>query len=217
MIRISKTSKLGCLSWSLQAIETCPGSVGADGGLVEVCRGCYATQGNYRFANVKAPRAENKEDWKREGWVEDMVAALKGQTHFRWFDSGDCYSLQLAEKIKQVIEQTPGVKHWMPTRMHKFTKFAGTLQAIQSLPNAVVRYSGDDVVADSYTAPDAGFHSAVIADPTVAVSEDVTVCEAYSRDGKCGTCRACWSKDVPAIAYPAHGKAMAKVIRIKAV
>ena len=58
-VKLSKTSKLdGIKSWSLQAIETCAGSIDpATGGLVPACQGCYAVGGNYVFPNVKAPRA----------------------------------------------------------------------------------------------------------------------------------------------------------------
>ena len=41
-----------------------------------------------------------------------------------------------------------------------------------------------------------------------------TICKAYERDGKCGSCRACWSKDETVIAYPAHGKKMLKLIAV---
>lgn len=214
MLRISKTSKLdGILSWSLQAIDTCPGSKGRDGQLVEACRGCYATTGNYRFANVKAPRLENRDDWKRDAWVDDMAAALESQRYFRWFDSGDCYDYRLAEKILAVVQLTPWVKHWIPTRMHKFPKVARVLERIAAQPNAVVRYSADEVFTASYSAPKSGHYSGIIADASVRT--DARVCEAYSRDGKCGGCRACWDKSVGAIAYPAHGAKMSKVINIK--
>ena len=99
MLKMSKTSKLGTKSWSLQAIETCPGSVGPDGELVAACSGCYATTGMYHFGAVKAVRADNKADWKRDGWVSDMVAALKKDKYFRWFDSGDMYSIELGKKM----------------------------------------------------------------------------------------------------------------------
>ena len=140
MVKLSKTSKLdGIKSWSLQAIETCPGSVGADGQLVPACSGCYATTGMYNFPGVKAPRAANKEDWKRDGWVADMVLALAKEKYFRWFDSGDMYSLELARKIYDVMVATPHVKHWLPTRMAKFPKFAPVLAAMQRLDNVMVR------------------------------------------------------------------------------
>jgi hypothetical protein len=210
MIRISKTSKLdGILSWSLQAIETCPASMGDNGQLVAACSGCYATTGNYNYPNVKAPRAENKEDWKREGWVSDMVQALDSSRYFRWFDSGDMYALGLAEKILQVMQATPWCKHWLPTRMAKFPKFAPVLAAMQALPNVMVRFSSDSVSGEHTAA-----HGSVIIDNPEELPAGATLCEAYNHGGKCNGCRACYNKDVPLIAYPAHGRKMAKVIRI---
>jgi hypothetical protein len=210
-VRMSQTSKLGCLSWSLQALDTCPGSRAADGGLVDACRGCYATTGNYVFANVRAPREYNRTDWEREDWVDDMVLALTGETHFRWFDSGDMYALGLAEKIFKVMYRTPWVQHWLPTRMYKFPKFAPVLNAMYTLTNVVVRPSSD-AIDGSY---DRALHGSTIVPTADAVIDSNTfMCGAYSRDGKCGECRACWSKDVPVIAYPAHGRKMAKVIRL---
>lgn len=210
MLRLSRTSKLdNILSWSLQALETCPGSIGADGALVPACSGCYATTGNYVFDNVKAPRAENRIDWERPDWVSDMVQALDSQRYFRWFDSGDMYSVDLAEKMLQVMTLTPWVKHWLPTRMAKFTKFADVLSRMQALPNVVVRFSSDSVdgVFDSR-------HGSVIIPDADSAPDGVKVCHAYAHDGKCSGCRACYDKTIPVIAYPAHGKKMAKVIRI---
>ena len=210
MIRISKTSKLdGILSWSLQAIETCPASIGNDGNLVAACSGCYATTGNYNYPNVKAPRLENKTDWKREAWVSDMVKALDSSRHFRWFDSGDMYSLGLAEKILEVMQKTPWCKHWLPTRMAKFAKFADVLARMQALDNVMVRFSSDSVSGEYDSR-----HGSVIIESPEALPKGATLCEAYNNDGKCNGCRACYSKDVPLIAYPAHGRKMAKVIRI---
>ena len=58
MIKISNTSKLNARSWSLQALDTCPGSWAAPGELVDACKGCYATTGNYNYPNVKAHNSE---------------------------------------------------------------------------------------------------------------------------------------------------------------
>lgn len=213
MIKLSKTSKLdGILSWSLQAIDTCPGSIDTvNGGLVPACQGCYATTGNYRFSNVKKPREFNREDWQRDGWINDMVSALENSRYFRWFDSGDMYSLDLAWKIHTIMLRTPWVSHWLPTRMYKFKKFANVLNHMQALPNVVVRFSSDSVTGE------------IIAGKTTSTifSGDVpagaTECQAYQHEGKCNGCRACYSKDVQVIAYKAHGVKMAKVIKILAV
>ena len=210
MLKLSKASKMPCRSWSLQALDTCPASRDSTGALVPACSGCYATTGNYRFKNVKAPREHNRDDWKRDAWVDDMVAELDNDRYFRWFDSGDMYDIRLAHKILEVCQRTPWVRHWIPTRMHKFAKFTGVITDMEALPNVVVRLSSDSVqggvIAGETT-------STIIPTPDHA-TDSMTVCEAYERAGKCGTCRACWSRDIAVIAYPAHGKTVAKVITL---
>lgn len=213
MIKLSKAAKMPCRSWSLQALDTCPGSKAKDGSLVEVCQGCYATQGNYRFSNVKAPREHNREDWKRPEWVDDMVSELDSDRYFRWFDSGDMYDLRLARKILEVMQRTPWVKHWLPTRMHKFEKFRGIIAEMNRLSHVVVRLSGDNIIRSGDTIPTTieAPISVVVSSPSVA--GNATVCEAYTRDGKCGNCRACWDKDNAIIAYPVHGKKMIRIAK----
>lgn len=211
-MKISITSKLdGVRSWSLEALDTCPGSIASPGVLVDACQGCYATTGNYRFANVKAPRAHNKLDWQRMAWSDDMVAELKNDRFFRWFDSGDMYTLALAEKMLEVMKRTPWVKHWLPTRMHKFPKFRIVLSEMQALKNVSVRFSSDSVTGD-YTR---GLHGSVIIPTPADAKRGMKLCGAYDNDGKCGDCRACYDKKVKVIAYPAHGQKMNKVIMMK--
>lgn len=209
MVKLSKTSKLGTFSWSLTAVQDCPGSVGADGQLVDACSGCYAAGGFYNFPAAKAVRETNKSDWQRPEFVQEMVYALRKQTHFRWFDSGDMYSLGLAEKILAIMTLTPGTKHWLPTRMAKFAKFSAVLAAMQALPNVMVRFSSD-AIDGTYTP---GLHGSTII-PTTEAPEGVTVCAAATQGGQCLTCRACYDKSVAVIGYVAHGKKMAKVIRL---
>jgi len=216
MVKLSKTSKLdGILSWSLQALDTCPGSVKEliDGVkvLVDACKGCYATTGNYRFANVKKPREFNREDWKRDEWVSEMVRALDSSRYFRWFDSGDMYDIRLAEKILQVMALTPHCKHWLPTRMHKFAKFREVLASMQTLGNVVVRFSSDSVTGGLID----GLNTSTIFSDTVPAG--AFECKAYQHEGKCNGCRACYDKSVSVIAYKAHGVKMAKVIKIVAM
>ena len=209
-VKLSKTGKLdGIKSWSLQAVKTCPGSKDpATGGLVAACQGCYAIGGNYLFPNVVAPREFNQQDWKRDGWTSDMIDALRNERYFRWFDSGDMYDARLAKKIYLVMLNTPDVKHWLPTRMHKFAKFAAIIAAMKALPNVMVRASSDSVTGD-YTP---GVHGSTII-PSLDAPAGVTVCHAATNEGKCGPCRACYSKDVAVIGYVAHGQKMAGVVK----
>lgn len=211
MIKLSKTSKLdGILSWSLQALETCPASIDASGELVDACKGCYATTGNYNYPNVKAPRLSNREDWTRLDWVDDMVKALDSSRYFRWLDSGDLYALPLAEKVLEVMKRTPWCKHWLPTRMYKFPKFRHVLQSMQALDNVSVRFSSDSVTGQYIE----GLHGSVIIPTSEDTTDNMKLCTAYQTGGKCNGCRSCWDKSVSLIAYPAHGVKMNKVIRI---
>ena len=200
-----------CKSWSLQALDTCPASKNKDGSLVDACKGCYATTGNYRFPNVKAPREHNREDWKREEFVSDFVQELDTERYFRWFDSGDMYDLRLAKKILEIMRATPWINHWLPTRMYKFEKFAEVIAEMEALPNVVVRLSSDSINGETIE----GATTSTICHSAENAPEGATVCEAYTRGGKCGTCRACFSKDVPVVAYPAHGATMLKMIKVR--
>lgn len=210
--RISVTSKLdGIRSWSLQAIDTCPGSIASPGELVDACKGCYATTGNYNYPNVKAPRLHNRTDWECIDWVDAMVAQLQNDRFFRWFDSGDMFALGLAEKMLEVMQRTPWVSHWLPTRMHKFPKFRQVLTSMQALPNVMVRFSSDSVNGEYVD----GLHGSVIVPTADDATEGMTLCRAYDNAGKCNGCRACYDKSVNVIAYPAHGAKMRKVIRLQ--
>jgi hypothetical protein len=214
MPKISVTAKLdGIRSWSLQAIDTCPGSIESPGVLVDACKGCYATTGNYHLPDVMRVRKYNQMDWQRVEWVDDMVQSLDMDRYFRWFDSGDLYNLALAEKIYEVMQRTSWVKHWLPTRMHKFPKFKMVLDQMQALPNVSVRFSSDSVIGEYI--PD--LHGSVIG-PSANTFQDhpgAALCRAYEHGGKCSGCRACWDKSIPLICYPAHGHNMARVIRLK--
>jgi hypothetical protein len=205
-MKISKVGKLNSRSWSLEALETCPASKGSDGELVPACKGCYAVGGNYRFKNVKEARSHNKKDWKRSEWVADMVEELDSDRYFRWFDSGDMYSLALAEKMYEICKATPWTKHWIPTRMHKFKKFRDVIDRLNALDNVVVRLSSDGINGEIIE--EAEYSSTII--PFIDSVTIATVCNAPLQDGKCKKCRLCWDKSTKVIAYAGHGAKMKK-------
>ena len=212
---LSKTSKLdGIKSWSLQAVDTCPARFRFVDGkatdqLAAACAGCYATAGNYRFKNVKAVRERNADDWQSVDWSDRMVDALSGEEYFRWLDSGDIYSIELASKVLDVMRRTPTVKHWIPTRMGHFAKFKTVLADMAALPNVVVRHS-----VDSDERGLLGSNESIVFDPTQVLPAGVKACEAYQNDGKCNGCRACWSKAVPTVGYPVHGQKKGRIIQL---
>jgi hypothetical protein len=201
--KLSNPSKMPCFTWSLPAIVTCPGALDASGALVPACSGCYAAGGRYNMPNVAAPRDHNLDDWKRDGWADDMVALLDGESFFRWFDSGDVYDPALAGKILLVMLRTPNVRHWLPTRAYKDDRILPFLRRMAELPNVVVRYSSDGVN---------GERIAGATTSTIVQSRDdwkpgrgEVVCTSSDRGGKCGPCRACWSPKVAVVSYVVHG------------
>lgn len=208
--KLSDTSKMPCRSWSLAALTTCPASKKSNGELVDACAGCYATTGAYTWTAAKNVRKGNQDGWMDSDWVEAMAKAISKEPSgvFRWFDSGDLYSISLAEKVFEVCKATPNIKHWIPTRMHKFPKFKEVLERLQRLDNVVVRYSSDSVSGKTIK----GLTTSTIISNMNQLPENAVVCNSDKQGNKCEDCRACWDKSVPVVAYKAHGDKMSNVI-----
>lgn len=198
MIKLSKTKKLdGISSWSTPAGTTCPGAKHA-----EVCKGCYAKGGNYRFQNVKEPREHNSQIWKHEDFIFEFIKELDNHRYFRWFDSGDIVSVSQALKILSICQLTPWVKHWIPTRSYKIPAIKAILEELNKLPNVVVRYSSDSYNEDT-TPEDTRNKSMVITNECYNTD---FLCMATTTKGTCSGCRACWDKSIHCISYMIHGK-----------
>ena len=200
--KLSNASKMPCKSWSLPAVISCPGAHNKDGSLVSACAGCYATKGRYKFGAVQSLREHNMEDWKRSGWVAAMVKAIGKGKYFRWFDSGDVCSAELAQKIYNVMLQTPNCEHWLPTRSYKIGGIEDWLISMSLLDNVTVRYSSDSVNGE--TVPGNTTSTIIQNAEDFIPSKGYALCRAFERKGKCGSCRACWSKDIHTVAYIAH-------------
>ena len=189
VIKLSKTSKMPCESWSTEAVTTCPGAVGA-----EVCEECYANRNFYLMPNSVALRQFNRHGWKRNDWTRDMVDAIGDSSFFRWFDSGDIYTVGLAKKLLDVIKRTPNTSHWIPTRSYRIPKLKPHITALKRQPNCAVRYSSSRF--DSFNKRT---HGSVVYKREQPAG--TFQCTSYERSGECGSCRACWDKSVRTVAY----------------
>ena len=208
--KLSDTSKMPSKSFSLEAGKTCVGMVDSDGNIKEKCIDingkikCYALKGFYQFKQAKNLRKFNLENIDSKDWVSSMVQEIGKKDFFRWFDSGDIFSLIFAEKIKQVIEQTPQTKHWLPTTIDNNiqTKFLPIhcyiRDKIKPLKNVSVRFSSGKI--DSF---DPEIHGSVVISDLSVKLDGVTNCLASLNQNKCGTCRKCWDKN-GIIGYPYH-------------
>lgn len=204
MIKLSKTSKMPCPSWSIPAGgKYCPGSKDLGTGKShEVCEGCYTQKGFYHMPVVKNSRDHNAGDWKRNAWIGQMILKIKGEEFFRWFDSGDLYHPKLAAKILEVCDATPDTKHWLPTKMWDVKGMISYVGEIGSLSNVALRKSAKD-----FNKPLPKGHGLASVVLTESVHYDkkklpkVFRCPAPEQDHQCKGCRACWDRKVQTIGF----------------
>jgi len=158
------------------------------------CYGCYAFKGRYNFPNVKDALARRLESLDHPQWVEAMATLVKGKKHFRWHDSGDLQGPEHLKKIFEVCKLTPETSHWLPTQERKLLQFMDP----DIIPtNLIIRLSN----AKNDTKPgNAWPHWSTV----VTKARAGHVCPAPEQGNNCGSCRACWNKDVKEIQYRIH-------------
>ncbi len=136
-------------------------------------------------------------------WARFMAAQIiraaerTGEPYHRWFDAGDLQSLEMLEAIILVCEMTPHIHHWLPTREAAIVKrYKGTIPS-----NLVIRMSAT-MIGD---APIRGYaHTSTVIPKRHDGTGHGHVCPSRHQGNSCGQCRACWSRDVPNVAYPVH-------------
>ena len=155
------------------------------------CYGCYAFKGRYNFSNVQLALKRRLEALESPLWVDAMVTLIKGQEFFRWHDSGDIQSEQHLKNIFEVCKLTPETKHWLPTQEREYLKDPEAVPA-----NLIIRLSGSKIDGPS---PKAWPWTS-----SVVTSSEARTCPAPEQGNSCGSCRACWDKSTPNVAYGKH-------------
>ena len=186
---MTKTKKMPGLSYSLPAWECQTGSK-----LRKVegtpCFGCYALKGNYtRYPAIKKAQYYRLKSLVRGSWTTAMVAQIKRQKWFRWHDAGDVQSIDHMNKILEVVRQTPGTNHWLPTQERPY------LPAVETVPdNLVIRVSGSKIN---------GPPPSCWPNTSTVVTKGAS-CPAPKQGGKCKECRMCWTKSIKNVSYGKH-------------
>ena len=187
---LSKPSKMPGPAFNLPASRCITGAklVKIPG---SVCHGCYALKGRYRFNNVQKALERRRQALTSPQWIDAMTVLITGHEFFRWHDSGDLQSLEHLKNIFEVCKRTPKTRHWLPTREAQILKQVTPEEVPKNL---IIRFSSHMI--------DQGPVKAWPWTSTV-VTQDKT-CPAAEQDNTCGSCRACWNRDVKNIAYGKH-------------
>ena len=200
------TSKMPAWSYGLPA-TTCPVGRRLAVDPTSVCAACYALRGRYRFPAVQAAQARRLQAvLTSPTWVPDMARLLTAayalvpppDQFFRWHDSGDLLSLAHFEALVAICRATPWLCHWLPTRE------TGVLQAFLASGQT---WSANLVIRVSASHPDRPAPSGPWTTGTVTAHAPPLglSCPAWdARPVRCGSCRACWSTNVPVVSYPLH-------------
>lgn len=205
---LSKPSKMPGFAYSIPAKEC---NVGGKMHKVEgsTCEKCYALKGRYMFPNVQKALYRRLQAIDDPQWVDAMAFLINKRSakhpFFRWHDSGDIQSVSHLEKIVEVCNKTPQVKHWIPTR--EYVKVGNREPIVQSFldkggvipDNLTVRLSA---LMNNGPAPTA--IAKKIGVQTSTVSTAGFSCPASLQGNVCGDCRACWDKSVENITYKKH-------------
>lgn len=198
---LSKTSKMPCLSISLDARLCNTGGV-----LAKIpntpCNKCYALRGFYNMPYTRDAMEERLKMMTSAKFIPRMVRLLKDEHYFRWFDSGDIQSEKMGHDILTIAEQTPKVRHWLPSKEYKWWRNITRERPIPS--NVTLRISTP--VDDRPPIPRWNYTSTTYtyeASPAIAGFRCIAH-ENKETYGKyeCGTCRACWNPGINNIAYP---------------
>ena len=157
------------------------------------CWGCYALKNRYIMPIQAAALERRFKSLTHPQWVQAMAVLIKGKKFFRWHDSGDLQGAWHLKNIFEVCNLTPDTMHWLPTQERQFLPLPGS-----KIPkNLIIRLSN----TKNDTKPgNAWSHwSTVVTKPRAG-----HVCPAPDQGNVCGSCRACWSKDVKEVQYKIH-------------
>lgn len=189
---LTQTSKMPCPGFAIPA-HACP--TGSKLASVEgtICASCYGERYRFAWRNIQAGmqrRLELLQYWidnDPRTWVEAMTESINPHRYFRWHVVGDVQNETHLEMITDIANALPKTDFWLPT--------AEVWVAQADMPdNITVRLSATKIDGPPSR----------VAAYTSTVSTTGHTCPAPQQNNECGTCRACWSRDVKNVAYAYH-------------
>ena len=217
---LGRPSKMPGFAWGISA-KLC--KTGANLAKIKgsVCHKCYALRGNYLYESVVTSHNNRIAGYNRNNikWRNAMIELIRKRIpqdspeeskYFRIFDAGDIQSVQMLRDWIFIATQLPDIKFWLPTKEYRII-----MAFNEPIPdNMVIRVSSPNIdqppltyAKFTHTSTVHSSHNSEHAnrDQSGKFRKDVGfTCEAYTRGGKCDTCRACWDHEITNISYPKH-------------
>ena len=200
---LSAPSKMPCHGYSIPA-KHC--NVGSKLRKVanSVCSNCYALKNRYMFNNVQTAMTKrlkalshNITLWERN--LTELINRKEKSGYFRWHDSGDLQSMEHLTAINNIANSLSHIKFWLPTRERSLV---GTWTAQNKLAqNLTIRLSAS-IVGTGLSSPTVGNYT--INTSSVGWASSAFHCPAPKQNNACGSCRACWDRDIPNTNYHLH-------------
>jgi hypothetical protein len=194
-------------SWGTPAEHCLTGSVHKEDPTTP-CSVCYARRGRFNFPKTKAAYQRRYDGQDHPRWAEAMIYLIGHSMpvvdpHMRIFDTGDLRDIEALLAFDEIARRLPMVWFWLPTQEWEMVTLYRKRYGRES-PNLLIRFSARHIdEAPTLEAGECGSMTSTETETGKFTSqEDAWVCEAGSREHKCGPCRACWSPDIPLIVYP---------------
>ena len=204
-IHFSTVTKMPCPAWGIPAALCITGQKlireGAAHGIPYVCRVCYAQCGPTMFEDSQKLLLKNWEAYIVNPLAWEIAIAKKiwadyNCLFFWWFHSGDLQSLDMLIHICCVAERCPQTQFWLPTQESALVEEYFSVHADTIPPNLTIRVSSP--VIDKVPAPS---KIPGVCNSMVCYFKG-TNCAAELHNSQCGTCRKCWDRLEPLVAYP---------------
>lgn len=210
---LTKTSTMGCFSFSLPAGKSGSCVMATPGG---VCASCYSKINLYNMPTIE------KNQWYRFLWTKEMVSenlvawvevmsdsikdAVKN-SYFRIHDSGDFYHPDYIWAWYYICKALPDIKFWAPTRVWQSRQinWIAPLRRLSLLPNVSVRPSALNFNELTTSYKFFGAPTAVVDALEASNKLESLLCPKTKNHSSCEAegCRQCWSKEGN-VAYLVH-------------
>jgi hypothetical protein len=179
---LSQPSKMPCHGYSIPA-KAC--NVGSKLREItnSVCSKCYALKNRYAFNNVQsamnkrlASLSRNVDKWERN--LTELINRKEKSGYFRWHDSGDLQSKEHLTAINNIAKSLSHIKFWLPIRLSA------------------------SIIGTGLISPTVGNYT--INTSSVGWDKSKFHCPAPKQGNACGSCRACWDREIPNTNYHLH-------------